>query len=456
MVQNSSGENSLPQALTRYRILDLSRIWAGPYCTKLLADMGAEVVKMESLRVYDSHRGPVSPARGVVSYPDAEPGDEPWNRNGWFNCLHMSKYGVTLELTQDAGRRVFEQLVSISDVLIENFRQGSIERLGYTYEDLRRFRPDLIYVSMPAFGNTGPWKDYVAYGIGQEQLSGMAHMTGYDGDGPMKSGINHGDPITGSHAAGVVLAALRQRRRTGKGMYVDVSQQESAVSLIGADVLAYQVTGQEPQRRGNHSADFAPHNAYPCAGEDRWVTIAAATDEQWRNLARVIESGGGLAGGGLAGGGLAGEGLAGEGLKGLADDPKFSTVANRLENQDELDAIIAGWSRDKAPYSVSEELQSAGVPASPVLRGPDLLQDPHYVDRGTFVEVDHSKVGPKWYPGIPWKMSATPGRVHWPSPSLGEHNGHVYGQLLGMAEEDIAALERDGVIGVKPTGSRII
>jgi benzylsuccinate CoA-transferase BbsF subunit len=155
--------------------------------------MGAEVIKMESLRVYDSHRGPVNPARGIAAYPDSEPGQEPWNRNGWFNCLHLSKYGITLELTQEAGRQVFERLVSISDVLIENFRQGSLERLGYTYDALRRFRPDLIYISMPAFGNSGPWKSYVAYGIGQEQLSGMAHMTGYPNDGPMKSGINHGE-----------------------------------------------------------------------------------------------------------------------------------------------------------------------------------------------------------------------------------------------------------------------
>ena len=133
-----------PQPLKKFRILDLSRIWAGPYCTKLLADMGAEVIKMESLRVYDSHRGPVSPAPGIAAYPDADPGAEPWNRNGWFNCLHMSKYGITLELTNESGRRVFEQLVSISDVLIENFRQGSLERLGYTYETLRKYRPDFI------------------------------------------------------------------------------------------------------------------------------------------------------------------------------------------------------------------------------------------------------------------------------------------------------------------------
>jgi len=432
MVQQRQSGNDLPQPLSRYRILDLSRIWAGPYCTKLLADMGAEVIKLESLSVYDSHRGPVSPARGVVSYPEAEPGDEPWNRNGWFNCLHMSKYGVSLELTHEAGRRVFEQLVSISDVLIENFRQGSLERLGYSYQDLRRLRPDLIYVSMPAFGNSGPWRRYVAYGIGQEQLSGMAHMTGYPGDGPMKSGINHGDPITGSHAAGVVLAALRQRRRTGLGRYIDVSQQESAVSLIGAEVLEFQVNGQEPPRRGNHSPHWAPHNAYPCAGEDRWVTIAVTSDAQWRALAHILG-----------------------GAK-LAEDPMFTSNQDRLANQDELDQRVTDWTTSRQPGQASEILQRAGIAASPVMRGPDLLQDPHYRERGTFVEVDHPKVGPKFYPGIPWKMSATPGRVRWPSPSLGEHNGHVYGQLLGMAEEDISGLERDGVIGVKPTGSRII
>ncbi|HIN24969.1 MAG TPA: CoA transferase [Dehalococcoidia bacterium] len=418
--------------LKNYRVLDLSRIWAGPYCTKIFADMGAEIIKMESLSVYDSHRGPVSPARGIAAYPDGEPGEEPWNRNGWFNCLHMSKYGVTLELTEAEGRRVFEQLVSISDVLIENFRQGSLERLGYTYEELRKHRPDLIYVSMPAFGNTGPWKGYLGYGIGQEQLSGMAHMTGYRGDGPMKSGINHGDPITGSHAAGVLMAALRHRRRTGKGMYIDVSQQESSVALMGPEVLAYQMTGQEPERRGNRSGWYAPANSYPCAGEDRWVTIAATNQEQWQSLAQAMDS------------------------PGLADDPRFATLDNRRDNHDELDQIISEWTMGQEAYAVTQILQGAGVPASPVLRGPDLLADAHFKDRGTFVTVDHPQVGPKQYPGIPWKMSATPGKVRWPSPTLGQHNRDVYGELLGLTGPEIDHLEQTGVIGTKPTGSRII
>ena len=426
---NSADSN---QPLKNYRVLDLSRIWAGPYCTKLMADMGAEIIKMESLSVYDSHRGPINPARGIAAYPDGEPGDEPWNRNGWFNCLHLSKYGITLELTSETGRNVFDQLVSISDVVIENFRQGSLERLGYSYQTLRRLRPDLIYVSMPAFGNSGPWQKYLAYGIGQEQLSGMAHMTGYRGEGPMKSGINHGDPITGSHAAGVLLAALRYRKRTGKGMYIDVSQQESAVSLIGADVLAYQLTGEEPQRRGNRSPYFAPHNSYRCAGEDRWVAIAVTNDEEWRQLAQLV------------------------GGSELSADPRFATLAGRLENEDQLDDLISGWTVDKKAYDLCHLLQREGVPASPVMGGPDLLADPHYAARGTFVRVNHEQVGEKTYPGIPWKMSATPGKARWASPTLGQHNRQIYGELLAMPTDDITALEEQGIIGTIPTGSRII
>ena len=422
----------MKQPLKNYRVLDLSRIWAGPYCTKLMADLGAEIIKMESLSVYDSHRGPVNPARGIAAYPDGEPGEEPWNRNGWFNCLHLSKFGITLELTSDEGRRVFERLVSISDVVIENFRQGSLERLGYDYEALRRHRPDLIYVSMPAFGNTGPWKGYLGYGIGQEQLSGMAHLTGYPEDGPMKSGINHGDPITGSHAAGVLLAALRRRRRTGKGMYVDVSQQESAVAFMGAELLAYQMTGREPERIGNRSRWYAPCNTYPCAGEDRWITIAASNDGEWQRLVSAM------------------------GILPLAEDDRFATAEARMMNQEELDAIIAGWTVDQDAFTLAERLQAAGVPAGPVLRGPDLLADRHYAERGTFITVDHPQVGPRQYPGIPWKMSRTPGEVRWPSPTLGQHNREVLGGLLGLTRTEIDSLESGGVIGTKPTGSRII
>ena len=232
------------------------------------------------------------------------------------------------------------------------------------------------------------------------------------------------------------MAALRHRRKTGKGMFIDVSQQESSVALMGPEVLAYQMTGRETERQGNRSAWYAPANSYPCLGEDRWVTIAATNDKQWRNLAQVIES-------------------AGE-ARGLADDSRFVTAALRHEHHDELDGIISEWTMGREAYDITGILQSAGVPAAPVLRGPDLLADPHYKDRDTFVTVDHSQVGPKQYPGIPWKMSATPGRVRWPSPTLGQHNRDVFGELLGLTGLEIDQLEETGIIGTKPTGSRII
>jgi benzylsuccinate CoA-transferase BbsF subunit len=248
----------------------------------------------------------------------------------------------------------------------------------------------------------------------------------------MKSGINHGDPITGSHAAGVLMAALRHRRKTGKGMFIDVSQQESSVALMGPEVLAYQMTGQEPERQGNRSGWYAPANSYPCAGEDRWVTIAATNEEQWQSLADST------------------------GIAGLADDPKFATLEKRRENHDELDGIIGEWTSSQEAYAVTEILQNVGVPAGPVLRGPDLLADAHYKDRGTFVTVDHPQVGLKQYPGIPWRMSATPGQVRWPSPTLGQHNREVYNELLGLTGIEIDQLDETGIIGTKPTGSRII
>ena len=416
--------------LKNLRVLDLSRIWAGPYATKLLSDLGAEVIKLESLRVYDSHRGPVNPNPGIVSYPNADPGENPWNRNGWFNCLHMNKYGITLELTTQEGKNTFEQLLSISDVLVENFRQGSLERLGYPYEKIKSIRPDIIYASMPAFGNTGPWKKYLAYGIGQEQLSGMAHMTGYDNDGPIKSGINHGDPITGSHAAGVILAALRYRKYTGEGMYLDVSQQESAVSLIGGELIKYQVSNEEPIRIGNKSNLYCPHNVYPSKGNDEWITIAVTNDNQWKILLSKINA---------------------------PELNKYSSsdLTNRKANESEIDKIISDWSINYEKYELTHILQSVGIPSAPVMGAPDLFNDPHYIKRETFETVEHTEAGVHIYPGIPWKMSQTQNEIKSASPLLGEHHQQIYGDLLGLSKKQLSELLDSGTIGYKPTGSRI-
>ena len=410
-------------ALEGVRILDFSRIWAGPHATKLLADMGAEVIKVEAVRAWDPHRMIV----GSGNLPDGERGADPWNRSGWFNTLHMSKLGITAEMRHPKGKAIIEELVSISDVVIENFRAGLLERRGLAYEALRAIRPDVIMVSMPAFGSSGPWKDFIQYGIGQEQLGGISSMNGYRGeDAPVKSGVNFGDPISGAHAAGAVLSALWRRRRTGKGCFIDVSQLESAVTTIGEHILGFQVTGKSPQNRGNRHPVYAPHGAYPCRGDDEWITIAVADDDEWRKLCDAME------------------------MPELVVSPDYCDILSRHRNHDVLDAIIAAWTRDKSVYDLMHLLQGAGVPAAPVMTGEAIFNDPHYQERGLLEFVDHPSCGPYFMPGAAWKMSETPPSVRWHAPRLGEHNGQVFGELLGMSADAINELEAEGVSGTAP------
>ena len=359
-------------ALQGVRILDFSRIWAGPHATKLLADMGAEVIKVESIRAWDPHRMIV----GSGNLPDGERGDDPWNRSGWFNTLHMSKLGITAEMRHPKGKAIIEELVSISDVVIENFRAGLMERRGLGYEAMRAIRPDIIMLSMPAFGSSGPWKDFIQYGIGQEQLGGISSMNGYRGeDAPVKSGVNFGDPISGAHAAGALLSSLWRRRRTGEGCYIDVSQLESAIMTIGEHLLGFQITGKRPQNRGNRHPVYAPHGAYPCRGEDEWIAIAIADDEEWRCLCTAMD------------------------MPQLASDPDYRDIISRHRNHDALDALISAWTQDKPAYDLMHLLQDAGVSATPVMTGEKIFNDPHYQERGLLEFVDHPVVRPLLHAG---------------------------------------------------------
>ena len=412
-----------PQALDGVRILDFSRIWAGPHCTKLLADMGAEVIKVESARNWDTYRMII----GSGNLPNGEQGEDPWNRSGWFNTLHMSKYGITCEIRHPAGKAVLEELVSVSDVVVENFRAGLMARRGFDYDTLRSLRPDIIVLSMPAFGNTGPWRDFIQYGIGQEQMGGISSMNGYlNEDAPVKSGVNFGDPISGAHAAGAVLSALYSRRRTGKGAFIDASQLESSISVVGEHIIGYQMDGQPPRNRGNRHPAMAPHGVYPCRGDDRWIAIAVSTDDEWGLLCGAMDR------------------------PNLADDERFSDVLSRIRNQDALDEIISSWTNTHDARELTEELQWAGIAAAAVMTGEDIFNDPHYQERGLLELVDHPSAGMYFLPGVAWKMSATPGAVRWPAPRLGEHNEFVFGELLGMADPDVARLDEEGVTGTEP------
>jgi len=410
-----------PLALEGVRILDFSRIWAGPHATKLMADMGAEVIKVESTRAWDPHRM----IAGSGNLPDGEPGPDPWNRSGWFNTLHQSKHGITVEIRDPRGKAVLEELAAISDVVIENFRAGAMARRGLGYAALRQLRPDIVVVSMPALGNTGPWKDFIQYGVGQEQLGGIASMNGYlDDEGPVKSGVNFGDPISGAHAAGAVLSALWRRKRTGQGAFIDMSQLESSISVVGEHILGFQMNGEPPRNRGNGHPTMAPHGVYRCRGEDRWIAIAVASDDQWRGLCDVMEA------------------------PELAQ--RFPGLLSRHDNQDQIDAVISEWTRDRDSTELTHTLQRGGIAATPVMSGQDIFDDPHYQERGLLELIDHPSTGPYLLPGIAWKMSRTPGRARWPSPRLGEHNEFVFAALLGMSDDSVADFEAQGVSGTEP------
>ena len=403
--------------LYSYRILDLTTAWAGPYGTRLLADMGAEVLKVEAVSHWDLLRAltGLSPSVEFV-----------WNKSPIFNQVNRNKYACTLDLGQPRGRELFLRLVALSDVVIESYRSQAMEDLGLSYDVLRSARADIILVSMPSHGNSGPEKDFVAYGSNIEQLGGLTAISGYLGGGPQKTGISYGDPVSGIAAAAAVALALWHRRRTGEGQYVEVAQWENMVGLIGEYVVGYSMNGRLPQPTGNRDSSMAPHGCYPCAGGDRGVTIAVEDDEQFAALCRVM------------------------GRPEVAADPRFADVVSRYRNQDELDGILQEWTRQLTPQAVTETLQAAGVAAAPVLGVPALFDDPHLRARGFWESVSHPDGGTWDVDGVPWRLSRSPAHIRLPAPRFGEHNEYVLRGLLGLSDEEMRELDEAGVIGGGP------
>ena len=391
--------------------------WAGPFATRLLADMGAEVIKIETVDSWDLLR----------SYTGQPPTVERvWDKSPYFNHYNRNKFACALDLSKDRGRELFLQLVDGADVVIENFRVGVMENLGLSWETLRERNEQLIMVSMPAHGSTGPEKDYVAYGTNVEQLAGLASLSGYADGPPQKTGISYGDPMAGIAAAGAVALALWDRRRTGLGQLIELAQRENLIGAIGEFVVAHAMNSREPERRGNRDSSMAPQGCYPCAGEDQWLTIACEDDAQFAGLCAVM------------------------GLPKLASDERFADVVSRYRNQDSLDGIISEWTRTQDKASAADSLQAAGVPASPVLTVQDVFADEHLRARDFFEPVSHAVAGIWEMEGTPWRMSETPGHVRMPPPTFAEHNHYVFRELLGLSAEEVEALYAGGVTGDAP------
>lgn len=393
------------------RVADFCWAWAGPYGALQLAHLGAEVIRIESTTR-------TCPTRHIPPWAENTPGV---NRTGYFNQYNQGKRSLTLNLKTSEGIALAKKLVAKSDIVIENFAAGVMDKMGLGYDALRASKPDLIMISLSGYGATGPEKGYVSYGPPQVALSGMASLTGYRGGPPKQAGFSYGDPNGGVHGTFAVMCALLHRAQTGEGQYIDLSQREACAMLLPEALMDYAMNGTQPSRPGNRDPYMAPHGVFRCQGEDRWVSIVARNDDEWQRMCTAM------------------------GQPGLAADPRFSTLAARKENEDSLEQCVTAWMRERSAEEVTQVLQQAGVPAYPSLNGRDMLANPHVAARGFFVELEHPEVGKRRHFGIPWKMSHTPCEVRRPAPCLGQDTDYVLEEILGLSREEVASL-RNGEI----------
>jgi crotonobetainyl-CoA:carnitine CoA-transferase CaiB-like acyl-CoA transferase len=386
--------------LAGVRVLDFTRVWSGPLCTRILADLGAEVIKIEA---------PLSPELAAM-------------RGVGYAKLNRNKLGMAIDLRREEGRELVRRLAARSDVLVENFSARVMPNFGLDYETLRRINPGLIMLSMPGFGARGPYRDYMSYGPAIEPMTGLTGLLGYPGEGPLATAIAYPDAVAGVTAAAAVLTALVHQRRTGEGQYLDLSQLEATTCLLGEFLIATQLAGRQPERRGNAHPLWAPHGTYRCRGEDEWVSIAVRSDDEWRRLCDLA------------------------GQAELRDDPSLATAAGRRAHQARIDAALETWTCTWDKVTVTDLLQRHGIPAGAVLNAKELLADPHLAHRGFFVEAVGENGRRSLMPGTPLRVDGQPRREWRDAPAHGEHNRHVLRTVLGMSDAEIAALEASGVL----------
>ena len=401
----------------------MGQLIAIPYSIKLLADMGAQVVRVESCTRLEGYRA-------SSFYGNNAEGDF-WNRGANFYEQNRNKMGLTLDLAQPKGLETLKELIGISDVFAENFTPRVMKRFGLELDDLRRIRPDLIMVSSTGYGHRGPWANFGAIGYTTEAASGLPHMTGYAGGPPTQPEIPYADYTAAEHTAFAIMAALVYRARTGRGQFIDVSQAQAVSSTIPEALMDYTVNGRVVERMGNQDPSTAPHGCYRCAGEDNWIAVAAATDAQWRALCRVLDRGS------------------------WADDDRFVDSASRLVHREELDELVGEATRDRDQYELMTALQRVGVAAGAVLNSRQLLTDPHLKARRFYETVAHhpsTGMPPLPYASRPWRMSGSPVGVQKAAPIMGEHNAFVLSEVLGLPPVELSELREEGVIGERPVG----
>lgn len=408
-------ESEPAQALAGLRVVEFSAAMAGPWIGRFLAWCGAEVVRVESVSRPDVVRlyvPPRNPELGIQ--PQLSP---------WFTDWNAGKHFVTLDLRQPLAVDLAKRLAGRSDIVIENYSAGVMDRLGLGYSELKRVNPELIMLASSGFGDTGPCSRYVTWGPNIEALSGMSRLSGFPSRECTLTQYAHPDAISALHGLVAVLAALDHRRRGGGGQYINLSQYETTVASIGHVMMEYLALGQEPARLGNRSRYAAPHGCYPCRGEDRWCAISVETDSEWERFCGVL------------------------GRPAWLDDPRFASLAVRLDHAEALDSEIAQCTRGRTDYELMNALQEAGVAAGAVQNVEDLAcHDAHLAARGFFEQLEHLAKGTVTATGIPLGLTGTPGRSGRAGAAVGQDNDYVFGTLLGMTQQEIDRAVEAGAI----------
>lgn len=412
-------------ALAGIRVVELTTAWAGPMAGRVLAFLGAEVIHVEAatrVNSWRSHRE----GRNSRNFPGQQPGERPHNRSFLFNSQNVNKLSITLDVKKAGGAETLLDLVTRSDVLVCNFRPGTLRKVGLDYENLRQRQPGIIVAEMPAFGISGPLSGHAALGPTMEMAAGMSGLIGYPGAGPEVTGPSYLDPIGGYHGAAAILTALFHRQRTGEGQYVEIPQVEAAMHYIGEYLLEAGETGTDPERRGNHVDWAAPHDAFPAMGTDEWVAISVADEAAWAALCRLV------------------------GAPGLATDPRFSSLAARLRNEGVLYNAIAHWTRQHSKNDAAQQLQAAGIAAAPVNNPKDVAESDYLAARGYFTDLTHPEAGRHSYPGLPIHLSRDPGEQHRAAPCFGQDQDYILRGILSLSTDQVSALKLAGVLDKVP------
>ncbi len=408
-------ENKGP--LAGLRVIEVTANWAGPIGGRHLGDLGADVIKVELA---------TKPAtRTLVWIPDDTWPDH-YHRSGYFNKLNRNKRAICLDLASPEGKAVFLRLVAEADVVLENNSARVMGNLGLAYADLAAVNPDIVMCSMTGYGSTGPERNYAAYGSNIETASGLASLMGYGPGEFYGTGSYYADPVTGNHGSVAILAALHARRHTGRGQWLDVSLLEAVTPFFAQSLLEYTTTGEVPVPRGNRSLVYSPQGNYPTMGKDCWLSLTVRDGNDWVALCGVI------------------------GRVDLRGEPSLATAAGRRSRESEIDAAIGTWAAGRNHIQAAEALQAVGVPAAPVMPNWEVASDNHLHSRGFFLSIAHPVAGTHLWPGYPWRFARTPASISRPAPLFAEHNAEVFRGLLGLSEDEVAALYASGATADAP------